>query len=190
MHKIVMTQRIRLLFSSAILMIFLLVRGLADSWAFKISVPRILVVGAITAGLFRLLDTKRFARHRGFQRCLQLSSRTFQGVLEIHVIRVNVLNALRRRALLRFGFSTARCRFSLCRKLFDIADHTSGHQKIGPGCCLHSCQSLQGPRVSFLRLLFQSRDTGATAPWPRQVSVKINIPTIIYLTFQQYIQEW
>ena len=76
-------------------------RGLADSWAFKISVPRILIVGAVTAGLFRLLDTKRFARHRGFQRCLQLSSRTLQGVLELHVVQVNVINALRRRALSR-----------------------------------------------------------------------------------------
>ena len=94
-HKIVMIQRMKLLLSSAILMIFLLSlnngfleKVYRELWLSELS-PE------VSFGFLTTYDLQRIEDSRGAFNFLRAHFRVF----ELHVIRVNVINVLCRRAL-------------------------------------------------------------------------------------------
>ena len=72
-------------------------RVLVDSWASMIQAYLVLRESFFYATGFSVLSAK-LARHDGFQWHFQLLSRIFHGVLEFHVIRIDITDSSQCRA--------------------------------------------------------------------------------------------
>ena len=136
---------------------------------------------------FPVLLTFKFAKHSGWHRNFQLSTRIIHDSFEFLIIRINEVNTTQISSIVELRFLDSTLLLFLC-----ISTHQTYLSKSQATKCLvwrsFVLLSLPGPRKSIRWFFIQHNESCGACPRICQFSISINVPIIVDIFLQQYIQ--